>query len=152
MQDSSIVALRPLDCILYNILGDDIKIDSHYRKLEEARTWGFKNPNETRTYDTIEGVLEFINYWDLARIDLPYDIDGIVVKVDSTLQQEELGYTSKSPRWAISYKFKAQQTETILNKITYQVGRTGAITPVAKVDSVKGACPAAKYNESSRSN
>ena len=137
MQDSSIVAMRPLDCFLYHILGDDIKIDSHYRKLEEARTWGFKIPNETRTYDTIEGVLEFINYWDLARIDLPYDIDGIVVKVDSTLQQEELGYTSKSPRWAISYKFKAQQTETILNKITYQVGRTGAITPVANLQPVQ---------------
>ena len=137
MQDSSVVAKRPLDCFLYYILGDNIKTDSHYEKLEQARSWGFKIPKDIRTYNNIEGVLEFIKYWDTARKELPYDIDGIVIKVDSTLQQEELGYTAKSPRWAISYKFKAVQAVTTLNKITYQVGRTGAITPVANLEPVK---------------
>ena len=137
MQDSSVVAKRPLDCFLYYILGDNIKTDSHYEKLEMARSWGFKIPKDIRTYNSIEGVLEFVKYWDTARKELPYDIDGIVIKVDSTLQQEELGYTAKSPRWAISYKFKAVQAVTTLNKITYQVGRTGAITPVANLEPVK---------------
>ena len=137
MQDSSVVAKRPLDCFLYYVLGEGIITDSHYEKLEMARTWGFKIPKDTRTYNTIEGVLDFIKYWETARKDLPYDIDGIVIKVDSTLQQEELGYTAKSPRWAISYKFKAEQAVTTLNKITYQVGRTGAITPVANLEPVK---------------
>ena len=137
MQDSSVVAKRPLDCFLYYILGDNIKTDSHYEKLEMARSWGFKIPKDIRTYNSIEGVLEFVKYWDTARKELPYDIDGIVIKVDSTLQQEELGYTAKSPRWAISYKFKAEQAVTTLNKITYQVGRTGAITPVANLEPVK---------------
>ena len=137
MQDSSVVAKRPLDCFLYYILGDNIKTDSHYEKLETARSWGFKIPKDIRTYNTIEGVLEFVKYWDTARKELPYDIDGIVIKVDSTLQQEELGYTAKSPRWAISYKFKAEQAITTLNEITYQVGRTGAITPVANLEPVK---------------
>ena len=137
MQDSSVVAKRPLDCFLYYILGDNIKIDSHYEKLETARSWGFKIPKDIRTYNTIEGVLEFVKYWDKARKELPYDIDGIVIKVDSTLQQEELGYTAKSPRWAISYKFKAEQAVTTLNKISYQIGRTGAITPVANLEPVK---------------
>ena len=137
MQDSSVVAKRPLDCFLYYILGDNIKTDSHYEKLETARSWGFKIPKDIRTYNSIEGVLEFVKYWDKARKELPYDIDGIVIKVDSTLQQEELGYTAKSPRWAISYKFKAEQAVTTLNKITYQVGRTGAITPVANLEPVK---------------
>jgi len=137
MQDSAVVASRPLDCFLYHSLGDLIKIDSHYEKLEEARKWGFKIPTDTRTYDTIDGVLDFVKYWDAARKELPYDIDGIVIKVDSTLQQEELGYTAKSPRWAISYKFKAEQAVTTLHKITYQVGRTGAITPVANLEPVQ---------------
>ena len=137
MQDSSLVAKRPLDCFLYYILGDNIKTDSHYEKLEKARSWGFKIPKDIRIYKSIEGVLEFVKYWDTARKELPYDIDGIVIKVDSTLQQEELGYTAKSPRWAISYKFKAEQAVTTLNKITYQVGRTGAITPVANLEPVK---------------
>nr|MCS5663173.1 NAD-dependent DNA ligase LigA [Flavobacteriales bacterium] len=137
MQDSTVVASRPLDCFLYHSLGDLVKIDSHYGKLEEARKWGFKIPTDTRTYDTIDGVLDFVKYWDTARKELPYDIDGIVIKIDSTLQQEELGYTAKSPRWAISYKFKAEQAVTTLHKITYQVGRTGAITPVANLEPVQ---------------
>ena len=137
MQDSAVVASRPLDCFLYHVLGKSLKTDSHYTKLQEAKSWGFKIPSESRTYDSIEGVLSFVNYWETARKNLPYDIDGIVIKVDSSMQQEELGFTAKSPRWAISYKFKAEQVSTLLNKITYQVGRTGAITPVANLKPVQ---------------
>lgn len=137
MQDSAVVASRPLDCFLYHVLGASIKTDSHYAKLQEAKSWGFKIPSESRTYDSIEGVLSFVKYWEMARKNLPYDIDGIVIKVDSSLQQEELGFTAKSPRWAISYKFKAEQVSTLLNEITYQVGRTGAITPVANLKPVQ---------------
>jgi len=137
MQDSAVVAKRPLDCFLYHVLEDKNKIDSHYLKLEEARKWGFKIPTETKTHDTIEGVLSFVSFWEKERKNLPYDIDGIVIKVDSSIQQEELGFTAKSPRWAISYKFKAEQAVTVLNKITYQVGRTGAITPVANLNPVQ---------------
>ena len=137
MQDSSVVAKRPLDCFLYHVLEEKNTIDSHYLKLEEARKWGFKIPTETKTYDTIEGVLSFVNYWEKERKNLSYDIDGIVIKVDSSLQQEELGFTAKSPRWAISYKFKAEQVITILKEITFQVGRTGAITPVANLKPVQ---------------
>jgi DNA ligase (NAD+) len=137
MQDSAVVASRPLDCFLYHVLGASLKTDSHYAKLQEAKSWGFKIPSESRTYDSIKGVLSFVNYWETARKNLPYDIDGIVIKVDSSLQQEELGFTAKSPRWAISYKFKAEQVSTLLNKITYQVGRTGAITPVANLKPVQ---------------
>lgn len=136
LQDSSIVAKRPLDCFLYHVLGESIDVDSHFDKLKEAKKWGFKVPNNTHTYDSVEGVLEFINYWEINRKNLPYDIDGIVIKVDSALLQEELGFTAKSPRWAISYKFKAEQAETTLNKISYQVGRTGAVTPVANLEPV----------------
>ena len=136
LQDSSIVAKRPLDCFLYHVLGESIDVDSHFDKLKEAKKWGFKVPNDTHTYDSVEGVLEFINYWEVNRKNLPYDIDGIVIKVDSALLQEELGFTAKSPRWAISYKFKAEQAETTLNKISYQVGRTGAVTPVANLEPV----------------
>ena len=137
MQDSAVVASRPLDCFLYHVLGEQIAADSHYEKLVEAKNWGFKIPSDTRTYDSIEGVLNFVNFWETARKDLPYDIDGIVIKVDSSLQQEELGFTAKSPRWAISYKFKAEQAVTVLRAITYQVGRTGAITPVANLEPVQ---------------
>ena len=137
MQDSSVVAKRPLDCFLYHVLEERNTIDSHYLKLEEARKWGFKIPTETKTYTTIEGVLSFVSYWEKERKNLAYDIDGIVIKVDSSLQQEELGFTAKSPRWAISYKFKAEQAITLLNEITYQVGRTGAITPVANLKPVQ---------------
>ena len=137
MQDSSVVAKRPLDCFLYHVLDVRNTIDSHYLKLEEARKWGFKIPTESKTYTTIEGVLSFVFYWEKERKNLAYDIDGIVIKVDSSLQQEELGFTAKSPRWAISYKFKAEQAITLLNEITYQVGRTGAITPVANLKPVQ---------------
>ena len=137
MQDSSVVAKRPLDCFLYHVLVADNTIDSHYLKLEEARKWGFKIPTETKTYADIEGVLSFVTFWEKERKNLAYDIDGIVIKVDSSLQQEELGFTAKSPRWAISYKFKAEQAITLLNEITYQVGRTGAITPVANLKPVQ---------------
>ena len=137
MKDSSLVAKRPLDCLLYHVLGDGIITDSHYEKLKRARNWGFKTPKYTDTYNTIDGVLEFVKYWDTARKELPYDIDGIVIKVNSILQQEELGYTAKFPRWAISYKYKSVQAVTTLNKITYQVGRTGAITPVANLEPVQ---------------
>ena len=137
MQDSAVVASRPLDCFLYHVLGEQIATDSHYEKLEEAKNWGFKIPSDTRTYDSIESVLNFVQFWETTRKDLPYDIDGIVIKVDSSLQQEELGFTAKSPRWAISYKFKAEQAITVLRKITYQVGRTGAITPVANLEPVQ---------------
>jgi len=137
MQDSAVVASRPLDCFLYHVLGEQIATDSHFQKLEEAKAWGFKIPSDTRTYDSIEGVLNFVKYWDTARKELPYDIDGIVIKVDSSLQQEELGFTAKSPRWAISYKFKAEQAITVLREITYQVGRTGAITPVANLEPIQ---------------
>lgn len=137
LQDSKVVASRPLDCFLYHSLGDLIDIDSHFDRLVNARNWGFKTPTDTQTCSTINEVLEFVNYWEKARKDLPYDIDGIVIKVDSVLQQEDLGYTAKSPRWAISYKFKAEQAVTTLETITYQVGRTGAITPVANLKPVK---------------
>ena len=137
LQDSKVVASRPLDCFLYHSLGALIKIDSHYKRLEEARSWGFKIPTDTQTCGTINDVIEFVKYWETTREELPYDIDGIVIKVDSILQQEELGYTAKSPRWAISYKFKAEQVVTTLDKITYQVGRTGAITPVANLEPVQ---------------
>lgn len=136
MQDSSIVAQRPLDCFLYHVLDEQSPYNSHYEKLVQARSWGFKVPDETRVYHNIEGVLDFVKYWNDERKNLPYDIDGIVIKVDSTRLQEELGYTAKAPRWAISYKFKAEQALTRLNKITYQVGRTGAITPVANLEPV----------------
>ncbi len=137
MQDSSVVATRPLDCYLYHVLEEKNTIDSHYLKLEEARKWGFKIPTETKTFTDIEGVLSFVSLWEEERKKLAYDIDGIVIKVDSSFQQEELGFTAKSPRWAISYKFKAEQAVTKLNEITYQVGRTGAITPVANLKAVQ---------------
>lgn len=137
LQDSKVVASRPLDCFLYHSLGELIEIDSHYERLEVAREWGFKTPTDTKPCKSIDDVLDFVNHWETARKDLPYDIDGIVIKVDGIHQQEELGYTAKSPRWAISYKFKAEQAITILEKITYQVGRTGAITPVANLKPVQ---------------
>ena len=137
IQNPRVVAQCPLDCFLFQILGDDINNDSHYRKLEQARKWGLNTPTDSRRCETINDVLNFVNYWQTARKELPYDIDGIVIKVDSTLQQNQLGHTAKSPRWAISYKFKAEQAETTLHKITYQVGRTGAVTPVANLKPVQ---------------
>jgi DNA ligase (NAD+) len=137
LQDSSEVAKRPLDCLLYEVKGDRLKIDTQYESLEKARQWGFKVPSEAKIAKNITEVFDFVNYWDVHRHDLPYETDGVVIKVNSTFQQEELGYTAKSPRWAMAYKFKAEQAVTVLNEITYQVGRTGAITPVANLEPVE---------------
>ena len=141
MQDSSIVAKRGLDCFLYAVYGNNLSFKSHYQGLTNAGKWGFKIPDESANYikrvKTIEQIMEFIDYWDEKRSELPFDIDGIVIKVNAYDKQEELGYTAKSPRWAISYKFKAERVFTKLNSITYQVGRTGAITPVANLESVQ---------------
>ncbi|MBT6649906.1 MAG: NAD-dependent DNA ligase LigA, partial [Flavobacteriales bacterium] len=135
--DANEVSNRPLDCYLYSLLGDNLPTDNHYKNLQKARDWGFKIPNEIEKQSNVENVLKFINKWDEDRHGLPYEIDGIVIKVNDINLQEEMGFTAKSPRWAISYKFKAEQVITILNKITYQVGRTGAITPVANLEPVQ---------------
>ncbi len=137
MQDSAEVAKRPLDCLLYQLVGDKLPFKTHYEALMGAKKVGFKIPETITVCKTINEVFEFINYWDTRRNKLPYETDGVVVKVNSLSQQEELGYTAKSPRWAIAYKFKAAQVSTILNEITYQVGRTGAITPVANLEPVQ---------------
>mgnify|MGYP001229090878 CR=1 FL=1 len=134
--DSKEVAKRPLDCFLYYVLGEDLPSNSHFDNLQFAKEWGFKVPNEIKRYDNIEGVIDFVNSWDDKRSSLPFEIDGIVIKVDDLSVQAEMGYTSKFPRWAISYKFQAEQALTKLNSITYQVGRTGAITPVANLAPV----------------
>jgi DNA ligase (NAD+) len=136
LQDSSEVARRPLDCLLYSIVGENTGILSQFNSLEKARSWGFKVPKEAKCVSSIDEVLEFITTWDQARHNLPYEIDGIVVKVNDLQQQAELGFTAKAPRWAMAYKFKAEQVSTILNHISYQVGRTGAITPVANLEPV----------------
>lgn len=137
LQDSAEVAKRPLDCLLYHIVTNNNPKDSHFKTLENARKLGFKIPKAIEICSTIEEVFNFIEKWDVQRHKLPYETDGVVVKVNSLSQQDELGYTAKSPRWAIAYKFKAEQESTILKKITYQVGRTGAITPVANLEPVQ---------------
>ncbi|MFV8226621.1 NAD-dependent DNA ligase LigA, partial [Christiangramia aquimixticola] len=137
LQDSAEVAKRPLECLLYSIAGENTGIKTQFEVLEKARKWGFKVPAESELKNSIEEVLQYIAYWDKHRHDLPYETDGVVIKVNDLQQQEELGHTAKSPRWAIAYKFKAEQESTILKKITYQVGRTGAITPVANLDAVQ---------------
>ena len=137
LQDSGEVAKRPLDCLLYSIIGNNLPFKTQFEGLEKARSWGFKVPAQAKLAKSIDEVLNFIDYWDVHRHDLPYETDGVVVKVNSLHQQEELGYTAKSPRWAIAYKFKAERASTRLNTITYQVGRTGAITPVANLDPVQ---------------
>ena len=137
LQDSAEVAKRPLDCLLYSIIGERLPIKSQFESLEKARNWGFKVPEAAKIAHNLNEVLEFVNYWDVHRHDLPYETDGVVVKVNNLQQQEELGYTAKSPRWAMAYKFKAEQVSTVLNLITYQVGRTGAITPVANLVPVE---------------
>ena len=136
LQDSSEVAKRPLDCLLYSIKGDRLGIKTQFENLDKARQWGFKVPVESKLVKNIDEVLEFVNYWDEHRHDLPYETDGVVIKVNDLQQQDELGFTAKAPRWAMAYKFKAEQVATVLNEITYQVGRTGAITPVANLDRV----------------
>lgn len=137
LQDSAEVAKRPLECLLYNIIGSDLGFETQYEGLEKARQWGFKVPAVSKLATSLDEVLEFIAYWDVHRHSLPYETDGVVVKVNSLHYQDELGFTSKSPRWAIAYKFKAEQGETLLESIVYQVGRTGAITPVANLAPVQ---------------
>lgn len=137
MQDSKEVARRPLDCFLYFLLGDNLPFSSHYENLIKAREWGFKIPNYIVKCNRIEDVFDFINFWDEARKDLPFDIDGIVIKVNDYNLWQELGFTAKSPRWAISYKFKAERVATTLLSVDFQVGRTGAVTPVANLKPVQ---------------
>ncbi|MGB6083558.1 NAD-dependent DNA ligase LigA [Moheibacter sp.] len=136
LQDSSEVAKRKLDCYLYTIVGNNLPFDSQWDMLKSAESYGFKIPHTAKLCSGLEEVLNFIDYWDSERKNLPFEIDGIVVKVNSFAQQEELGHTAKSPRWAMAYKFKAEKAETELLSISYQVGRTGAITPVANLQPV----------------
>jgi DNA ligase (NAD+) len=136
MQDSRVVASRKLDCFLYNLIGTDLPFKTHYESLQAAKAWGFKISPESRLVQGLEGLFDFINYWDKRRASLPFDIDGIVIKLNDYRQQQQLGFTAKSPRWAIASKFKAEQVSTELQSISYQVGRTGAITPVANLKAV----------------
>jgi DNA ligase (NAD+) len=136
LQDSHEVAKRGLSCFLYALAGDDLPLHSQFEALEKSRSWGFKVPTTAQQAQNLQEVFAFLDYWDAKRTDLPYEIDGVVIKVDNLSLQEELGYTAKSPRWAIAYKFQAEQVETVLESVTYQVGRTGAITPVANLRPV----------------
>ena len=137
LQNSSVVASRKLDAYLYYLLGENLPGDGHYENMQAAAQWGFKVSDIMRKCATLEEVLEFIRYWDVERKNLPVATDGVVLKVNSFRQQRNLGYTAKSPRWAIAYKFQAERACTRLNMVTYQVGRTGAITPVANLDPVQ---------------
>lgn len=140
MQDSQVVASRGLDCFLYGIYGSTLE-NGHFETVNRAADWGFKVPKTSLRYiektTTLEGVMNFIDYWDRERSNLPFEIDGVVIKVNDYAQQEELGFTAKSPRWAIAYKFKAERVQTTLESVAYQVGRTGAITPVANLKPVQ---------------
>lgn len=140
MQDSAVVAQRKLDSYLYFVLGENLPFKTHYESIETAGKWGFKVPsvkdNFIKKCKNIDEIFDFINYWDKKRNALNFDIDGVVIKVNNYRQQEEMGFTAKSPKWAIAYKFKAEQVKTKLLEITYQVGRTGAITPVANLQPV----------------
>lgn len=136
LQDSALVAERPLDCLLYGLAGQNLGIRTQFEMLEKSREWGFKVPHTAELCKNTEEVMNFVDRWEQKRHDLPYETDGVVIKINNLLQQEELGYTSKSPRWALAYKFQAEQAVTVLNRITYQVGRTGAITPVANLEPV----------------
>jgi len=136
LQDSAEVAKRPLDCFIYFLYTEQRLFRSHWESLQAVKSWGFHTCEHNKLCSTIDDVLDFIQYWDEKRHDLSYDIDGIVLKVNGYAQQEELGFTAKSPRWAIAYKYKAQEVETVLEKVTYQVGRTGAVTPVANLKPV----------------
>jgi DNA ligase (NAD+) len=137
LQDSTEVAKRPLDCLLYFLIGNNLPFTTQYDGLENAKKWGFKVPKEANLSHSLEEVFQYIDYWDVHRHDLPYETDGVVVKVNHFQYQDELGYTAKSPRWAMAYKFKSEQVSTKLNSISYQVGRTGAITPVANLEPVQ---------------
>ena len=136
-QNSKLVASRRLDAYLYYLLGDNLPAEGHYENLQAAAHWGFKISQGMKKVGSLEEIYEFINYWDTERKNLPVATDGIVLKVNSLRQQRALGYTAKSPRWAIAYKFKAERACTRLNEVTYQVGRTGAVTPVANMDPVQ---------------
>ncbi len=137
LQDSSEVAKRGLDCRLYSLLGENLPISNHYDAIQKLKEWGFKIPEVVEKAETIEDVFKFIDYWDSAREKLSFDIDGVVLKINAFAQQLQLGFTAKSPRWAISYKFKAKRVLTQLLSVDYQVGRTGVITPVANLKPVK---------------
>ncbi|MDE5760855.1 MAG: NAD-dependent DNA ligase LigA, partial [Bacteroides sp.] len=137
LQNSATVASRKLDAYLYYLLGEELPCDGHYENLQTAARWGFKTSEHMKKAHTLEEVFEYINYWDTERKNLPVATDGIVLKVNSLKQQKNLGYTAKSPRWAIAYKFQAERALTRLNKVSYQVGRTGAVTPVANLDPVQ---------------
>ncbi len=137
MQDSAEVAKRPLDCFLYNIMGANLPFKNHYDNLVKAREWGFKVPKYIAKCSNVDEIMEFIHAWDAGRSELPFEIDGIVIKVNDHDKQEELGNTAKSPRWAIAYKFKAERVSTKLISVSYQVGRTGAVTPVANLEPVQ---------------
>lgn len=140
LQNSAVVAERGLDCYLYGVYGENLSSPSHSEAVKKAGEWGFKTPDPVKnmitTCASIDEIMAFIDYWDKERSNLPFEIDGIVIKVDNYIQQDDLGFTAKSPRWAIAYKFKAERVETKLNEVTYQVGRTGAITPVANLEPV----------------
>lgn len=136
LQDSSQVAERPLECFLYALAGEELGVDSQMVGLKKARSWGFKVPDTALLASSVDEVFEYLDHWDKNRIDLPYEIDGVVIKINSFDQQKILGYTAKSPRWAIAYKFQAERVTTRLESVTYQVGRTGAITPVANLRPV----------------
>lgn len=136
MQDSAEVARRPLDCFLYFLYTEKQLFKTHWESLQAVKTWGFHTNEHSRLCSSIDDVVKFIDHWDKKRFDLSYDIDGIVIKVNSYAQQQELGFTAKSPRWAIAYKYKAEQVQTQLLRVTYQVGRTGAVTPVANLKPV----------------
>lgn len=137
LQDSAEVSKRPLDCLMYFVIGNNLPFDSQSKGLETARDWGFKVPKEAQLAHNLDEVFQFIDYWDQHRHNLPYETDGVVIKVNDFNYQSELGFTAKSPRWAIAYKFKSEQVATRLNSISYQVGRTGAITPVANLVPVQ---------------
>ncbi|MFL2587701.1 MAG: NAD-dependent DNA ligase LigA, partial [Flavobacteriaceae bacterium] len=136
LQDSSIVAKRPLECLLYAIAGSDLGVASQIEALQKARDWGFKVPDNAILANTLEQVFQYLDYWDKNKRNLPYEIDGVVIKINQLIHQNELGYTAKAPRWAIAYKFEAEQAITKLSSVSYQVGRTGAITPVANLEPV----------------
>lgn len=136
-QNSALVASRQLDSYLYYLLGEDLPCDGHYENLQEAARWGFKISQGMKKVKTLQEIYDYINYWDAERKNLPVATDGIVLKVNSLRQQRSLGFTAKSPRWAIAYKYKAERACTRLNEVTFQVGRTGAVTPVANMDPVQ---------------
>ncbi|WP_286745280.1 NAD-dependent DNA ligase LigA, partial [Roseivirga sp. UBA1976] len=136
MQDSSVVAYRKLDCYLYSLLGESVEVNTHSESIALLEKWGFNVSQTYKRCQSIEEVLDYIAYWETKRHELPSETDGVVIKVDSLHHQNELGFTAKSPRWAIAYKYKAESASTVLESISYQVGRTGAVTPVANLKPV----------------